>query len=96
LIDHRRGFKGLLTECAEGAESWTQVLDCFEGLGRVALMMIHQSKNLEFHTMIFYGLDSETWWSLRPDKIENLLPDFLVGYLPVPGKRTCLFANAHV
>jgi len=66
------GFKGLLIECAEGAETWTQVLDRFEGLGQVGLMTIHKSKGLEFHTMIFYGLDRETWWSLRPDNVEEL------------------------
>jgi superfamily I DNA/RNA helicase len=66
------GFKGLLAECAEGADDWTQVLDRFEGRGQVALMTIHKSKGLEFHTMIFYGLDSETWWSLKPNRREEL------------------------
>lgn len=35
-------------------------------------MTIHKSKGLEFHTMIFYGLDNQTWWSLRPNNKEDL------------------------
>jgi superfamily I DNA/RNA helicase len=66
------GFVLLLQECAERAETWSAVLDEFEGFGQVALMTIHKSKGLEFHTMIFYGLDNQTWWSLTPDKVEEL------------------------
>jgi superfamily I DNA/RNA helicase len=66
------GFAGLLAESANGTASWTESLDQFEGLGQVALMTIHKSKGLEFHTMIFYGLDNQTWWSLRPNSIEEL------------------------
>ena len=54
------------------ADSWPQVLDEFHGLGQIALMTIHKSKGLEFHTMIFYGLDNQTWWSLTPDRTEEL------------------------
>ncbi|WP_202035041.1 3'-5' exonuclease [Paraburkholderia tropica] len=32
-------------------------------------MTIHKSKGLEFHTVIFYGLDNPTWWSLTPDRM---------------------------
>jgi superfamily I DNA/RNA helicase len=55
------GFVLLLQECAESADTWSITLDEFEGLGQVALMTIHKSKGLEFHTMIFYGLDNQTW-----------------------------------
>jgi superfamily I DNA/RNA helicase len=66
------GFVLLLQECAELADAWSVALDEFEGLGQVALMTIHKSKGLEFHTMIFYGLDNQTWWSLTPDRTEEL------------------------
>ena len=66
------GFCVLLAESTDGAVDWTAALDQFEGLGQVALMTIHKSKGLEFHTMIFYGLDSQTWWSLAPDRPEEL------------------------
>jgi superfamily I DNA/RNA helicase len=66
------GFVSLLQECAELAENWSGALDEFEGLGQVALMTIHKSKGLEFHTVIFYGLDNQTWWSLTPSRLEEL------------------------
>ena len=66
------GFVTLLKECAEHSRSWTEALDEFEGIGQVALMTVHKSKGLEFHTMIFYGLDNQTWWSLTPQQGEEL------------------------
>lgn len=66
------GFVLLLRECADQAETWSELLDEFEGLGQIALMTIHKSKGLEFHTMIFYGLDNQTWWSLTPNRTEEL------------------------
>lgn len=66
------GFTLLLNECLGHADTWSAALDEFEGVGQVPLMTIHKSKGLEFHTMIFYGLDNETWWSLTPDRQEEL------------------------
>lgn len=66
------GFVLFLSECANQASTWSETLDEFEGLGQIALMTIHKSKGLEFHTMIFYGLDNQTWWSLTPNRIEEL------------------------
>jgi superfamily I DNA/RNA helicase len=66
------GFTLLLQESLQHAETWSGALDEFEGLGQIALMTIHKSKGLEFHTIIFYGLDNQTWWSLTPDRIEEL------------------------
>lgn len=66
------GFLMLLQECLEHADSWSDALDEFEGLGQIAIMTIHKSKGLEVHTMIFYGLDNQTWWSLTPNRMEEL------------------------
>ena len=66
------GFVRLLQESLEHANTWSDALDEFEGLGQIALMTIHKSKGLEFHTMIFYGLDNQTWWSLMPNRMEEL------------------------
>lgn len=68
----RTGFVTLLKECAEYSSNWEETLDEFEGTGQVALMTVHKSKGLEFHTMIFYGLDNQTWWSLTPNRSEEL------------------------
>ena len=66
------GFALLLQESLQHATSWSNALDDFEGLGQIALMTIHKSKGLEFHTMVFYGLDNQTWWSLTRDSREEV------------------------
>ncbi|MGX5850273.1 UvrD-helicase domain-containing protein [Mesorhizobium sp. PL10] len=79
-IDFNRawgGFLALLQECALGGGNWTDTLDEFEGIGQVVLMTIHKSKGLEFHTVIFYGLDNQTWWSLTPQRPEELKSFFV-------------------
>ena len=68
----RTGFTSLLSECTQAADTWCDALDRFEGIGQVPLMTIHKSKGLEFHTMIFFGLDAQTWWSLSPGREEEL------------------------
>lgn len=73
----KTGFKLLLRECADGAETWSNVLDRFLGVGQTPLMTVHRSKGLEFHTMIFFGLDSRSWWSLAPDRDEELKSFFV-------------------
>lgn len=66
------GFRVLLRESTKDAADWNDTLDRFEGKGQVPLMTIHKSKGLEFHTIIFIGLDAKTWWSLSPDRTEEL------------------------
>lgn len=52
------------------ATSWSDALDIYEGLHAVPLMTIHKSKGLEYHTVIFVGLDDGAWWSFANDKKE--------------------------
>ena len=40
-------------------------------------MTVHKSKGLEFHTMIFLGLDNQSWWSLKPGSEEELKSFFV-------------------
>ncbi len=35
-------------------------------------MTIHKSKGMEFHTVIFFGLDGQSWWSLRSKTAEEM------------------------
>jgi superfamily I DNA/RNA helicase len=51
-------------------KTWTEALDLYEGLHAVPLMTIHKSKGLEYHTVIFVGLDDDAWWSFANDKQE--------------------------
>jgi len=68
----RVGFDALLAECCEGAPTWQDVLDRFEGLSQVPVMTIHKSKGMEFHTVILHGLDQSSWRGLRPGRGEEL------------------------
>ena len=52
------------------AKTWQEALDLYEGLHAVPLMTIHKSKGLEYHTVIFVGLDDDAWWSFANDKQE--------------------------
>lgn len=68
----RDGFSLLLQESATGAGSWTEALNCFDGVGQVQLMTVHKAKGLEFHTVIFFGLDGSSWRGLRDQRPEEL------------------------
>jgi superfamily I DNA/RNA helicase len=59
-----------LAQSATGASDWTAALDAYEGLHAIPLMTIHKSKGLEYHTVIFVGLDDGAWWSFSNDQIE--------------------------
>jgi|YNPBryBLVA2012_1023415.scaffolds.fasta_scaffold03990_1 superfamily I DNA/RNA helicase len=72
-----QGFKLLFQEALQQADTWLEALDKFEGRGQIPLMTIHKSKGLEFHTIIFYGLDNHTWWSLMPDRKEEIKSFFV-------------------
>ena len=60
-----------LAQSAAGAGDWTAVLDTYEGLHAIPLMTIHKSKGLEYHSVIFVGLDDGAWWSFAGDRIEG-------------------------
>ena len=49
---------------------WVPALDIYEGIHAIPLMTIHKSKGLEYHSVIFVGLDDGAWWSFSKDKIE--------------------------
>ena len=59
----------LLSSSAAGVD-WSTVLDAYEGIHAVPLMTIHKSKGLEYHTVIFVGLDDGAWWSFANDQLE--------------------------
>jgi len=59
-----------LAASCDGAVNWGAALDNYEGLHAVPLMTIHKSKGLEYHSVIFVGLDDGAWWSFDNDKIE--------------------------
>ena len=46
-------------------------LDSFQGQNSVPIMTVHKSKGLEFHTVIYIGLDDKTWWSFKKQPEES-------------------------
>ncbi|MEJ1143602.1 ATP-dependent helicase [Stenotrophomonas sp. CCNWLW162] len=59
-----------LHRCSEGSQGWKDALDAYEGVGATPLMTIHKSKGLEYHTVIFVGLDDQAWWNFSKDEHE--------------------------
>lgn len=47
--------------CANEAKDWVDFLARFEGVDAVPILTIHKSKGLEYHTVIFLGLDDDQW-----------------------------------
>jgi ATP-dependent exoDNAse (exonuclease V) beta subunit len=66
----------LLTSSANAAD-WTIALDVYEGTHAIPLMAIHKSKGLEYHSVIFVGLDDGAWWSFAGDQIEAIAGFFV-------------------
>jgi superfamily I DNA/RNA helicase len=52
-------------------------VDVFEGVGQVPLMTVHKSKGLEYHTILFVGLDDDAWWSHSPKNPDGLATFFV-------------------
>jgi superfamily I DNA/RNA helicase len=59
-----------LAHSGSEASDWSTALDSYEGLHAIPLMTIHKSKGLEYHTVIFVGLDDGAWWSFSADQVE--------------------------
>lgn len=51
------------------SKDWSHALDMYEGVHAIPLMTIHKSKGLEYHTVIFVGLDDGAWWSFLRMKL---------------------------
>ena len=66
-----------LRASSANADSWQVALDEYEGVDAVPLMTIHKSKGLEYHTVIFVGLDDSSWWSFDRDRIEGTASFFV-------------------
>ena len=56
---------------------WSSALDAYEGIHAIPLMTIHKSKGLEYHSVIFVGLDDGAWWSFTNDQIEAIAGFFV-------------------
>jgi hypothetical protein len=60
----------LETSCKD-AKGWNHAIDVYEGVIAVPLMTIHKSKGLEYHTVIFVGLDDDAWFAFQTQTKEE-------------------------
>src|SRR5579872_1306081 len=50
---------------------WLAALDDLEGLNSVPIMTVHKSKGLEYHTVVFVGLEDSSLWNFRTQPNEE-------------------------
>lgn len=50
---------------------WNGVVKAVKGVGAISIMTMHKSKGLEFHTVIFLGLEDNAIWNYQKDKDEE-------------------------
>lgn len=60
-----------LETSSKGAQDWIAALDTYEGLSAMPLMTVHKSKGLEYHTVIFIGLDDGAWFNFEKQSREE-------------------------
>lgn len=62
--------KKRLEKVVNGLTNWDALCDQAEGRVALPLMTIHKSKGLEYHTVIFLGLEDNQWWSFKENSKE--------------------------
>lgn len=72
----KNGIATFLAECSEGAETWQEVVDRYQGINQVRLMTVHKSKGLEAHTIIFFSLKDSSFY-YKADMDEEALAFFV-------------------
>jgi DNA helicase II / ATP-dependent DNA helicase PcrA len=78
LILILRALVERLSHVMPGARDWAQAFTDVEAANAVALMTIHRSKGLEYHTVFFLGLDDGQWWAYQRD-VDEATSTFFVG-----------------
>ena len=64
-------LKARLRTAKGEANNWTALCEAIFASDSIALMTVHRSKGLEYHTVIFLGLDDNQWWSYKKDPLEG-------------------------
>ncbi len=86
-------FRLRIGDVASDAASWAEVCDEFEGVDAVPLMTVHKSKGLEYHTIVFLGIDDNQWWAHSPGQQEGLAT-FFVGLSRAEKRAMFTFCKA--
>jgi superfamily I DNA/RNA helicase len=89
-----------LEASCRSATTWSEALDNYEGEHAVPLMTIHKSKGLEYHTVVFVGLDDGAWFAFQSQTKEEMCGFFVAftrakqrvifSYCATRGQRTAI------
>ena len=60
-----------LQQSSRAGKSWADALDTYEGLHAIPVMTVHKSKGLEYHTVIFVGLEDDAWFNFKKQSHEE-------------------------
>lgn len=67
-------------------------IESFEGINSIPIMTMHKSKGLEFHTVIFMGLEDSALWNFSNNQIEET-NGFFVAFSRA--KKRMIFTASH-
>lgn len=77
LLVMMEAFNLHLGQCADGATTWNECIERFEGTEQIPMMTVHKSKGLEYDTIAFIGLDDKSWWSHNAGNPEGIATFFV-------------------
>jgi DNA helicase II / ATP-dependent DNA helicase PcrA len=70
-------YEKVMTDLAEAVSherskyDWPKCIDSLEGVNSVPIMSTHKSKGLEYHTVVFVGLEDGAHWNFAKAEIEE-------------------------
>lgn len=86
------GIRAQLWASVQRSATWRDAIDDFSGLDTVPVMTIHKSKGLEYHTVIFLGLEDSAFWSFATQSTEDTCA-FFVAFSRAKSRVLFTFCN---
>jgi superfamily I DNA/RNA helicase len=72
-----RNFTDYLWNYFESSRSWPQALADFAGENSIPILTVHKSKGLEYHTVVFVGLEDSALWNFVRQSDEEMRAFFV-------------------
>jgi hypothetical protein len=66
-----RDLTAQLWKCFEATADWAQALADFAGDDTIPIITVHKSKGLEYHTVVFMGLEDSAMWNFASQSEEE-------------------------
>ena len=77
FADTIQKLTGYLWHSVQQETTWTAALDDLCGVDAIPVMTIHKSKGLEYHTVIFLGLEDSAFWTFASQRKEDTCAFFV-------------------